>query len=134
LSKDVAFAQAHHDEDVGVTLLSDIRDIFNRTGADRMASEDLITALLDVEESGWDQYRGANDNQAARKLTQGEMARLLRPFGIRPKSIWPRAKRRRGVTSRKGYFRPQFESAWRRYCSPAGTPAQSSNVRYLGDR
>jgi hypothetical protein len=27
-----------------VILLSDLRDIFNRTGADRMASADLITA------------------------------------------------------------------------------------------
>ena len=129
----VAFAHAHHDEDVGVVLLSDIRDIFNRAGADRMASANLITALLDIEESGWDQYRGANDNQAARKLTQGEMARLLRPFGIRPRSIWPQIKRRRGDASRKGYYRAQFESVWQRYCS-AGTPAQSSNVRYLGGR
>jgi hypothetical protein len=47
-----------------VILLSDLRDIFNRTGADRMASADLITALLDIEESGWGEYRGVRDDQA----------------------------------------------------------------------
>jgi hypothetical protein len=130
----VTFARAFHDEDAGVILLSDLRDIFNRTGADRMASADLITALLDIEESGWSEYRGVRDDQAARKLTQGEMARLLRPFGIRPRSIWPLAKRRSGDSSRKGYYRAQFESAWARYCSPAGTPAQPSTARIIGNR
>jgi hypothetical protein len=126
----VIFARAFHDEDAGVVLLSDLRDIFNCTGANRMASANLITALLDIEESGWGEYRGMRDDQAARKLTQGEMARLLRPFGIRPRSIWPQAKRRKGDTSRKGYYRSQFESAWQRYCSPAGTPAQA-NARFI---
>jgi hypothetical protein len=49
----VTFAHAYHDEDAGVVLLGDIRDIFSRINADRMASIDLIEALLDVEESGW---------------------------------------------------------------------------------
>ena len=91
----ITFAHAYHDEDAGVVLLSDIRDIFNRTSAERMASFDLIAALLDVEESGWSEYRGPHDEQMPRKLSQGEMARLLRPFGIRPRPIWPAAKRRK---------------------------------------
>ena len=75
-----------------------------------MASADLIAALLDIEESGWDQYRGASDNQAARKLTQGEMARLLRPFGIRPRSIWPQGKRRRGEPVGKAITAPNLKA------------------------
>lgn len=130
----VTFAHTYHDEDAGVILLSDIRDIFNTTFADRMASADLITALLDIEESAWSEYRGARDDQTPRKLSAGEMARLLRPFGIKPRSIWPRSKRHKGDSSRKGYYRAQFESAWSRYCSPAGTAAQASNITYLGDR
>jgi uncharacterized protein DUF3631 len=130
----VAFANTYHDEDAAVILLSDIRDIFNRTAADRMASVDLIAALLDIEESGWAEYRGARDDQAPRKLTQGEMARLLRPFGIRPRSIWPMRKRHKGMSSRKGYYRLQFETAWQSYCSPGGTTAQPSNVTFIGGR
>ena len=56
------------------------------------------------------------------------MARMLSPFGIRPKTIWPP---RRGTRDRsaKGYLRKQFEAAWASYCD--GTPVQHRNVRYL---
>lgn len=131
----VTFAHAYHDEDAGVVLLSDIRDIFDQTGADRMASEILVKALLDIEESGWSEYRGPRDDQTPRKLSQGEVARLLRPFGIRPRSVWPPGKRSKSFsTSRKGYYRAQFERAWERYCPQAGTTAQANNVTYIGGR
>jgi hypothetical protein len=135
LARDAAmtFAHSHHDEDAGVVLLNDIRDIFNRTNADRMASIDLIEALIDIDESDWAEYRGVRDDQSPRKLSPGEMARLLKPFGIRPRSVWPAAKRRKGTSSRKGYWRSQFESAWARYCAPAaGTAAQSNKIAYIG--
>ena len=128
----VTFARSYHDEDAGVLLLSDIRDIFAQVGADRMASEALVKALLEVEESAWAEYCGPRDDLAPRKLSQGEVARLLRPFGIRPRSVWPRSKRSKGSTSRKGYYRAQFERAWERYCPQAGTPAQASNISYIG--
>ena len=124
----VTIARTYHDEDAGVTLLSDLRDIFNRTGADRMTSDDLITALLDIEESGWSEYRGVRDDQAARKLTQGEMARLLRPFNITPRSIWPLGKQRQSVGSRKGYYRAQCEQAWQRYCPAEETSEQKAKA------
>ena len=128
----VTFAHAFHDEDAGVILLADLRTIFNRTAADRMASVDLITALLEIEESGWSEYRGAQDDQTPRKLSQGEMARLLKPFGIRPRPIWPLAKRRVRGTSKRGYYRFQFESVWERYCEEGVTPSQGSNIAYIG--
>ena len=43
------------------------------------------------------------------------------------------AKRRKG-TSRRGYYRAQFESAWARYCAAGVTPSQPSNVAYIGNR
>ena len=43
------------------------------------------------------------------------------------------AKRRKG-TSRRGYYRAQFESAWARYCAEGVTPSQPSNVAYIGNR
>jgi hypothetical protein len=81
----------------------------------------------DVDESGWSEYRVPHDDQTPRKLSQGEMARLLRPFGIRPRPIWPAAKRRKG-RSRRGYYRAQFESAWARYCAEGVTPSQPSHT------
>jgi hypothetical protein len=94
----------------------------------------LVAALLNIEESAWGEYRGARDDQTPRKLTQGEMARLLRPFGIRPRSIWPMMKRRNGMSSRKGYYRCHFETAWKQYCPTDGTTAQSSNVSFIAGR
>jgi hypothetical protein len=116
-----------------VILLSDIRDIFDRTHADRMASIDLVTALLDIEESAWSEYRGVRDDQQPRKLSQGEMARLLRPFGIKPRTLWPPGKRHKGA-SKRGYFRLQFKTAWEQYCSEGVTPSQGANVTYIGNR
>ena len=43
------------------------------------------------------------------------------------------AKRRKG-TSRRGYYRAQFESAWARYCAEGVTASQPSNVAYIGNR
>jgi hypothetical protein len=67
----------------------------------------------------WGEWRGPNDERPPRKLTQGELARLLRPFQIRARTIWP-PQRRPGDRSKRGYLRSQFEAAWRAYCaSPA---------------
>ena len=43
------------------------------------------------------------------------------------------AKRRKG-TSRRGYYRAQFENGWARYCAAGVTPSQPSNVAYIGNR
>jgi hypothetical protein len=63
-----------------------------------------------------------------RKLTQGELARLLRPLGIRPKTIWP--AQRSGDKSRRGYGRARFAAAWRAYCG-ADTPTQPHKLKDL---
>jgi len=124
----LAFARMFHDEDAGVILLDDCRTIFDRDGADRMTSETLVTALLELDSNwSWSEWRGQRDDQQPRKLSVGELARLLRPFQIRPRSM-----RVPGVVkTRKGYFRKQFEAAWDRYCPEGGTPARPNNVRHL---
>ena len=82
---------------------------------------------IDLPHGLWSEWRGPRDNETPRKLSQGALARMLSPFGIRPKTIWPP---RRGTRDRsaKGYLRKQFETAWASYC---GTPSQHSNVSYL---
>ena len=106
------------DEDPGVILLGDILAVFSRRRIDRIASADLVTELIALNDF-WTDWR---DERPDRKLTQGDLGRLLRPFHIKPKSIWP-AERTTTSRSRKGYTRDQFEAAWRSYC-PGGTPAQ----------
>jgi hypothetical protein len=115
------------DEDPGVVLLTDIRTVFTTLGVDRIPSSVLVEALLGLDDGIWNEWRGENENRVPRKLTQGELARLLRPFGIRPRTVWP-ALRRPGAKSSRGYYRSDFERSWAAYCPPADTPTQTSKV------
>jgi hypothetical protein len=119
----VTFAHSYTDEDVGVILLGDLRTVFDLSKAEHFASERLVRELHHLDDSMWSDWRGVRDDLQPHKLSQHELSRLLRPFGIRPKSIWFDGHAR----SRKGYTRDQFESAWRKYCSENGTTAQHGN-------
>jgi hypothetical protein len=114
------------DEDVSVVLLIDIRSVFNARGADRVTSKALIEALLALDDGLWTDWRGPNDDRPPRKFNQPDLARLLRPFGIRPRTI-----RLTNNQTARGYLCAQFEPAWAAYCPPADTPTQSSKVIHL---
>ena len=115
------------DEDPGVSLLADIRKVFLARGVDRIGSKDLVEAMLELEDAVWAEWRGVNDDRPPHKLIRSELARLLQPFGIRSKTIWPLA-RRPGDRSCRGYTRDQFEAAWAAYCPTADTATQPSKI------
>jgi hypothetical protein len=98
------FARSHQDEDAAVVLLSDIRGIFDARRVDRLPSVTLVAALVDMADAMWCEWRGLRGDQQPRRLSQGELARLLRPFGISPRVIWP-ANRVPGTKSARGYYR-----------------------------
>jgi Protein of unknown function (DUF3631) len=125
----VAMSGRHADEDLGVTLLHDIRTIFDGTGVDRHSSLDLVAALNACDDAPWSEWRGRHGNQQPRPLSQAQLAQMLSPFGIRPRSLW-RGPRPRGKSA-KGYHRSQFEEAWRSYCSPPSGRSASSVLRML---
>jgi Protein of unknown function (DUF3631) len=85
------------DEDPGVTLLDNIRGVFQALGVDRIASSALVEELIGLDDGLWNEWRGPHDDGSPRTLTQGELSRLLRPFGIRPKTVWP-ARRSPSIT------------------------------------
>lgn len=78
------FAGSDHDEDVGVVLLRHARAIFDMRNAERLASKVLVADLIEHDDL-WSEYRGPQGDEQPRKLTQGALADLLRPFGIRSK-------------------------------------------------
>jgi Protein of unknown function (DUF3631) len=81
-----------------VLLLSDIRDIFNRhPTVDRLASAVIVAELCELPDGIWSEWRGPKEDQVPRRFTQGNLALLLRPFSIRPKTIWPA---RRGMNDK----------------------------------
>jgi hypothetical protein len=135
----IEFAQMQQDEDAQVLLLHDIRTVFDARNVDRLFSEQLIAALVGIEDAMWSEWRGLHGGQQPHHLSQSELAKLLAPFDIRPKTIWP-PQRTPASRSAKGYLRSQFEQAWASYCDgfdddPAGgtggTSSQSSNIRHL---
>jgi hypothetical protein len=123
----VTLSASRPDQDLRVRLLADIRTVFQAHGVDRIASSALVAALLGLDYDLWSEWRGPNDDRPPRRLTQGELSRQLRPFGIWPKTIWP-ARRRASDKSCKGYLRSEFERAWHSYCPPPDTPAQPSKI------
>jgi hypothetical protein len=129
----IAFARADRDEDVGVTLLHHVREVFDASGIgiDRIASKQLVMDLIGLDDADnmWAEYRGVHGTEQPRKLTQGKLALLLRPFGIRPRNFWP-PNRTTTTKSHRGYFRSDFEAAWCSYCD-GGTPAQPRDLRQL---
>jgi hypothetical protein len=123
------------DEDLAVVALTDIRYVFNERSVDRISSADLVVALHALD-SLWLDWRGPKDDRPPHKLNQSELARLLRPFNIRPRSIWPAHRRRsdKHLKSQKGYWCADFEKAWGAYCPGTGTPAHAGEVIPLRKR
>jgi hypothetical protein len=123
----VALSADRPDEDPGEVLLADIRTIFLARGIDRIASAALVEALLVLDDGMWADWRGPHDNRSPRKLNQSDLAGVLRPFGIRPRTIWP-VPRPPGAKSFRGYLREWFEAAWAAYCSAADTATHTSKI------
>jgi putative DNA primase/helicase len=100
----------------GNELLSDIREVFG--GDLKLATTDLIDRLCEDEERPWStHYHG-------KRITPRQLAKLLEPYGIRPKTV------RFGNSTPKGYELEDFRDAFRRYLQeapqklPAPPPAE----------
>jgi hypothetical protein len=128
----LALTKDRPDEDPGVRLLTDIRDIFNQLKVDRIASSALIETLIAIEDGVWSEWRGLRDDQQPRRLTQGELARVLSPFRIKSRTVWKLGSRNVRGKSSRGYFKEQFTEAWRAYC-PSDTPTHKSKINILGN-
>lgn len=125
----VTFAHEFQDADIKIVLLGDIRKVFDAQPADRLFSSDLLDALHRLD-ADWSEFRGVRGDQQPHKLKSGELASMLRDFGIRPRPIWPLNRTAKSKSGR-GYKRQQFESVWRAYCSETVTPSQASNIKNM---
>jgi len=103
------------DQAPSVQLLSDIRELFLDRAMDRLSSYDIVQALKGKEDRPWPEWRNG------KPITAPQAARVLRPFGIRPKTI------RVGDKTPHGYLRNQFEDAWARYL-PRLEPQQAQQA------
>ena len=120
----LALATEQNDDSIDVQLLRDIRAIFDERGVDRLASQDLVTALVALQDRPWSEWKG-------KPMTANALSRLLKKFSIYPNSI------RIGPSTKdtpKGYMRVRFEDAWSRYAPlPAQRVVQSATTTHLND-
>ena len=93
-------------KDIGIQLLTDVHRIFQQTDIDRIASEDLVTSLRQMEDRPW-----ARVDNSGRPLSKNQMARLLGRFEIRSHSI------RNDARVYRGYARSAFAGAWAQHLS-----------------
>lgn len=123
-SKGVLTAMMHispkdEDDGIGPMILGDIRKIFEEQGMDRISSSDLVGYLIEYKDRPWAEWRRGNP------ITQNSLARLLRPYKIKPKAI------RFAIGLSKGYMLEAFEDDFNRYLPPLYpdqivTPLQTS--------
>jgi hypothetical protein len=85
---------------IGIRLLSDIRAVFS--DRDVMATETILTALHNLNESIWSDIKG-------KPLNDRGLATRLRRYDIKPKVV------RIGDSTHRGYARGDFADAWKRY-------------------
>ncbi|MBY0499665.1 MAG: DUF3631 domain-containing protein [Nitrosomonas sp.] len=88
----------------GAELLADIQHIFENKGTNKIRTADLVQALCDDIEAGWQTYNHG------RPISPRQVAKRLAEYSIRPKTI------RFGYSDTpKGYELEQFQDAFARY-------------------
>ena len=87
-----------------VELLRDARKVFDVSKAAELPTKTLITALCADEERPW------STHSKGEPITDRQLAKLLRPFGIISGTVHPPS-----APDAKGYRRADFEDAWARY-------------------
>ena len=88
-------------------LLGDIWKIFQAQEKDRIKSNVLILALIELSDSEWDTYN------FGKPINERALAKKLRTYGIKPAQM-----RFENGLGAKGYYRSEVESAVRRYLEP----------------
>jgi hypothetical protein len=106
---------------IGVQLLAVIKVAFD--GADGVNPLDRISSAELAETVGADASSPFSEWKGGKPITQAQLARVLKPFGIAPE-----ATRLLGGGRLRGYQRVQFEDAWERYLPAELTGSKCDTV------
>ena len=98
------------DDGIGPMILADIRQVFDDTGLEKLASQDLVERLVDLEDRPWAEWKHG------KPMSKVSLSRLLKPYGVISKTI------RLRYETKKGYEKDQLIDAFTRYLAP--TPSQ----------
>ncbi len=112
------------DEDAGATaLLEDLRRVFEERSIRRVSTAVLLDDLIAMEDRPWGDLEGNG-----RPITSQAIAKLLRPFGIRPRKF------REGSRTPWGYVRDRVvDEAFERYLEPYTKRPEHSELEEQND-
>lgn len=96
------------DGTIGERLLADLYAIWGK--ADYLFTTTIIDRLCEIDEAPWGDWYG-------RKLTSRDLARLLKPYGVRSKTV----REPGSATTAKGYARADLLDPWTRYVTTVTT-------------
>jgi Protein of unknown function (DUF3631) len=106
----VLHARREQDDSLGLRLLADIKLVFDGVNQERIATADLIAALIADDEAPWGDERFP--------LSPHRLGRLLRGYEIESKQM------RIGARNCKGYERAFFEESWERWLTALSVPTE----------
>lgn len=95
------------DDETGVLLLADLQALFDTRGVDRMSSALICESLADDENRPWGEW-----GRKRKPITPNALARLLRPFGVTPRTV------RLAEGTPKGYTLEDLQDSFSRYIPP----------------
>jgi len=102
---------------LGIRLLADLRSIFE--GEQELSSKAVLERLHGLPEAPWGDLHG-------KPLDERGLAKRLRAYGVKPKTI------RTGAGTPRGYSKADLEDVWRRYLpSPADKSKTSKTSETL---
>ncbi len=116
----VSISPKDEDDGLGSMILGDIKEIFDTRGVDKIFSQDIVSDLICLDDRPWPEWRRGDP------ITKNSLARLLKPYKIKTKSI------RLGAETGKGYTLESFEDAFSRYL-PSVPPFQNVTTSQLND-
>jgi hypothetical protein len=128
LARDAAIALTPQrgEESLLVKLATALLQVFDNPhpsspyGANRTACDDMLAALVRLEDDYWVEWRGRDGKREPRQLTHSELAKIIWPLGPR-----------KDAKCRRGYERAQFEEIWRTYCPSRGDKKSTGSIRLL---
>jgi len=104
--------QAPGEEDSkGVLLLQDLNKLFKKEDAPQLATVFIVNALINMSERPWSE---ANKGEP---INDRQLAKLLKPFGIKPKPVRTGKRTRKDDTQVRGYRLRDCLDAFERYKS-----------------
>lgn len=105
-----ALPEDDDNEPAGVMMLRDIAEVFAGRGADRIATSEIVSDLMLLEDRPWMEWRNG------KPISAQSVAKLMKPFGIKV------AVKKLGGIATRVYLRAEIDAASARYVTSTCNP------------